>query len=137
MEQVCTDFFEDAHDTWSKQGAAALTEKQKHVLAVETLFGEISNGGLLQYLGNESHAFANWAAAGFTHIGLPQYAAIMERVTALFPDGTIPEDHDACWAIVSELDDGILTEIEQPFWSIYETVKAEFTSRVHAYIRQK
>ena len=84
-------------------GAKALSEKEKHVLSVETFYGEVTNGGLLQYLGNQS-AFANWAAAGFDQIGIPEYAVVMRRVGSLFPNGVIPEDDDDCWRIVEGLD---------------------------------
>lgn len=76
MELSCLTFFEKAHRKWSEHGKLALSEKEKYVLSVETFFGEVTNGGLLQYLSNESHAFANWATDGFERIGIPQYAAV-------------------------------------------------------------
>ncbi len=73
IERVCHDYFDAAHTKWSKQGSKALSSKERHVLAIETFYAEVTNGGLTQYLTNESHAFANWAAEGFEKIGIREF----------------------------------------------------------------
>jgi hypothetical protein len=138
MELACHAFFATAHEKWSERGAKALSEKEKHVLAVETFYGEVLNGGLLQYLGNESHAFANWAADGFDRIGIPEYAAVMREVGTLFPNGHIPEDGEECWHIVEGLDEEALEEIEDGFWSRFNTVdENEIRRKLYAYITDR
>lgn len=134
MELVCHAFFDKAHTKWNENGTEALSEKEKHVLSIETFYGEVTNGGLLQYLTNESHAFANWAADGFDRIGIPEYAVVMRRVASLFPNGIIPEDSLECDFIVFGLDDGILEEIEDGFWSRFRTDEGEIRRKLYAYI---
>jgi hypothetical protein len=131
MESVCHAFFEKALNKWAEHGAATLSEKEKHVLSVETFYGEVLCGGLLQYLDNQP-AFANWAAGGFDRIGMPEYAAVMRRVMALFPNGTISEDEE-CSDIVDGLE-GLLEQIEEGFWSRLRTDGDEIRRNLYAYI---
>ena len=86
-ESVCREFFDEAYDKWSQLGGAGLTEKEKHLLAIETFYGEVTNGGLQQYLGNESGAFARWAVDAFEAIGIPAYANVVRNVKASFSRG--------------------------------------------------
>jgi len=135
MERVCHACFNAAHDKWSDQGAAALSEKEKHVLSVETFYGQVLNGGLRQYLGNESNAFANWATEGFDRIGIPEYAAVMRQVCSLFPNDHIPEDNEECWNVVMGLDSDVLEKIEDGFWSRFNAAaEDEIRRKLYAYI---
>lgn len=134
MEQVCHAFVDKAHNTWLFRGSSALNAKQKHALAVETFYGEVCNGGLLQYLSNESGFFANWAAEGFQAIGIPEYSAVMSEVQRLFPDQTIPEDPDSIFSLVDALDDGVLEKIEKPFWHRYFDNENEIRVKLYAYL---
>ena len=76
MQSVCHAFFEQGHTKWSELGAKALSEKGSTSQRIDVL-RQVTNGGLLQYLGNQT-AFANWAAAGFDQIGIPEYACYEE-----------------------------------------------------------
>ena len=134
MEQVCHEFFEAAHQKWGELGAAGLNRKEKYALAAETFYGEVTNGGLVQYLGNESLAFANWAPEAFDKIGIPAFAELMRKVQALFPDSNIPQDHDKCCAVVDSLKDGTLESIEEAFWTRWRQDKTEIRKRLYAYI---
>ena len=69
MQKVCHEAFDKAHGKWGSIRKLFLTKKEKFILATETFYGEFSNGGLLQYLGNESGAFANWSVEAFKEIG--------------------------------------------------------------------
>ena len=60
MERDCYLAFDKAHDKWMAKGSSKLTDREKHILVAETFYGEFTNGGLIQFLGNESGSFANW-----------------------------------------------------------------------------
>lgn len=134
MEDACHQVVGQAEEIYLMDGAESLTERQKYALAVETFYGEVCNGGLSQYLVNESGAYANWAADGFRAIGIPEFAQIAARVQALFPEGLVPEDHEARLDIVKELDDAVLEEIEKPFWERYFADKSEIRRKLYAYL---
>src|SRR5688572_29242303 len=59
LERACHVVFDKAHWKWTVMGREALSLGEVTVIAVETFFGETCNGGLTQYLGNESGAFGN------------------------------------------------------------------------------
>lgn len=137
VAQVCDEFFDAAHAKWRQGGAAALSDKERHVLAVETFLGEVGNGGLAQYLGNESHAFAPWAAEAFARIGSRELAQVMRRVEALFPRAEIPDSYEACQAILAELDEGALEAIERTFLQRQAEYKSELRQKLYAYLTGK
>jgi len=134
MELVCHRFFDMAHSKWRKLGSSALSEKEKYVLAVETFYGEVTNGGLLQYLDNESGAFAGWAADAFEAVGIPAYAAIMRTVTNLFPQGVIPNDPNERASQVEAIDIERLEALEKLFWERYSTNKKEIRRSLFRFV---
>jgi hypothetical protein len=136
-ENFCAHFFNAAHNQWMARGSSSLSDKQKHSLAVETFHGEVCNGGLMQYLTNESGAFANWAADGFDAIGIPQYADIMRKVQALFHGGVIPEDTDVIFDLLDTLSEKVLEGIEQPFWDRYFSNEKEIPDKLYKYLTGK
>ena len=126
---LCHQCFDNAIDRWYEVGSAELTEKEKTVLSVETFFGETTNGGFVQFLTNESQAFANWAADALERIGLPEYAVIMRKVQDLFPDGIIPQDSDEPFELEAELE-----AIKKDFWKLYFANENEFRDKLYDYI---
>ncbi|MDF1740527.1 MAG: DUF4375 domain-containing protein [Verrucomicrobiales bacterium] len=135
IENFCENFFEAAHTKWSNQGSSSLTAKEKHFLAIETFYGEVLNGGLLQYLANESGSFAQWADESFEAIGIPTYATVIRNVKELFPNGLIPEDSNERWDFVETIDDDKLEAIEEPFWERYHANKNEIRELAFAYLK--
>lgn len=136
MEIVCHQYFDVAHDKWTEFGSSDLSEKEKFVLAVETFYGEVTNGGLLQFLGNESGAFAGWAVDAFEAVGIPTYADVMRNVTSLFLHGLIPEDPGERWAVVKAIDEKRIKAIEQSFWDRYFTDKKEIRRKLFEYLNR-
>ena len=134
IDNFCEDFCEAAHAKWTNQGSSNLSDKERHSLAIETFHGEVCNGGLLQYLGNESGAFAQWADDAFDAIGIPVYATVIRKVKELFPNGQIPEDSNERWDLVEAIDDDQLEEIEEPFWERYHDHKNEIRELMYAYL---
>lgn len=135
-ESVYHKFFDEAHNKWSHFGNAGLSEKEKFVLAIETFYGEVTNGGLQQYLSNESGAFAEWAVDGFEAIGILAYANIMRNVKSLFPQGVIPEDPRVRCDQMAAIDPNRLEEIEQSFWDRYNADAKEIRRRLFQYLSE-
>lgn len=135
-ENFCEDFFEAAHKKWSKRGKSALSEKEKHSLAVETFYGEMLNGGLRQYLYNESGAFAGWAESALTAIGVPECAQVVREVSSLFPNNLIPEDRDVRCDLLKEIPEARLESIEQPFWKAYHEDNYEIPRKLFEYLKK-
>src|SRR5262245_27439751 len=79
MERVCHAVFNEAHDKWSEEGRESINTSQLTVLCVETFFGEVCNGGLPQFLSNESGRNASFAPNALRRVGLAAYAVILEE----------------------------------------------------------
>ena len=97
MQRDCHLAFDKAHDKWMAKGSSKLTEREKYILVTETFYGEFTNGGLIQFLGNESGCFANWGVKAFKEIGIPAYSKLLNEVLNLFPNNYIPEDPSLRW----------------------------------------
>jgi hypothetical protein len=136
MEFACHKFFDVAHAKWSRRGPSALSDKERHVLAVETFYGEVNNGGLIQYLGNESGAFAGWAAEAFDAIGIPELADLMRNVQSLFPHGVIPEDPAVRWDLVEAIGREQLEALKPPSFNQYFTDSNEIRRKLFDYLNK-
>jgi hypothetical protein len=135
MEKTCHQHFDVAHTKWSSLGAASLSQKERVTLAVETFYGEVTNGGLLQYLGNESGAFAQWSVEAFQTIGIPEFADVMREVEKLFPNEVIPEDADERWDLVEVLNEATVEKIEDGFWPRYQSDESEIRKKLYEYLK--
>ena len=102
---------------------------------METFYGEVLNGGLDQYLGNESGSFAQWADEAFDAIGIPVYAEVIRNVKKLFPGGYIPENSEVRWDLIESIDEDKLEEIEDVFWKRYGENENEIRDLLYAYLK--
>jgi len=134
MEKVCHEFFDKAHGKWSTFGGLFLSKKEKYTLAIETFYGEVLNGGLLQYLGNESGNFANWSVDAFNEIDIPEISEAMKTVLTLFPKNKIPKNASKRWDILEEIDDKIFDKLEKPFWKRYNQDETEIRKKLYNYL---
>jgi hypothetical protein len=140
-EAACHAVFDQAHDKWTEHGRASLTEGEITVLCVETFFGETCNGGLFQYLWNESGMLAQYASAALRRVGLEKYAAIADQTLARCVV-TTEEDEDHPDKIITrhELpgevndDDEPFADLEGMFFALYFADKQEFRRKMLAYI---
>ncbi len=139
QEAACHFIFDKAHWKWTEHGDAVLTTGERTVLAVETFFGEGSNGGLVQFLENESGAYAQHLPEALERVGLTAYAPIARELRALFPDGISP-DPEARFDQIDSLDEEqavAMEELEDRFFELYLRKHAveEFRQKLAAYIR--
>jgi len=134
IENYCHDVFDAAHAKWHAKGSRKLSLKEKVVLSVESFHGEVLNGGIEQYLFNESGAFAQWAEEGFRLIGIPAFAEVMKEVGALFPGHSIPECSAKRSDILLRIEDEVFEKIEKPFWERYFGDQEEIRRKLFTYL---
>ena len=138
IESATHAIFDEAHEKWSDEGRESLSAGQLTVLAVETYFGEVLNGGFWQYFSNESGGLANVAATARREVGLGEYATVLESFLALFPQGYVLEDADdraeQLDAIDEQHDEDFIEQLEEPFWELYQKNKDEFRQKLFSYI---
>jgi len=140
-EAVCDAVFGQAHDKWTEHGRALLTEGEITVLCVETFFGETCNGGLWQYLWNESGILAQYASAALRRVGLDKFGTIADQTLARCVV-TTEEDEDHPDRIITRYelpgeitsDDEPFADLEEKFFALYFSDKSEFRRKMLAYI---
>lgn len=122
------------------QGVEAIPPALRTVLAVETFYGEVANGGLIQYLSNGYEAFAVHATAALDEVGLPLPAKVLRRALELFPreikESPEPDYFDYFDSIAEKFGpDYLENEIEQEFWDWYnDGHKDEIRNQLHEWI---
>jgi hypothetical protein len=137
LERATHAVFDEAYDAWTDEGRELLTEGQLTVLAVETYFGEVLNGGFWQYFSNQSGALANFAPAALRRVGLNKYADVLDSFLVLFPKGTVSEDattrHEQITGLDEQYGEEYLEQLERPFWDLYDNAD-EFRQKLFDYI---
>jgi hypothetical protein len=91
-QAACHAIFDEAHTSWSYTGRGSINSSQLTVMCVETFFGEVLNGGIEQYLTNESGRNASFGPDALRRVGLSAYAAILDE--ALKSCINTPEEND-------------------------------------------
>jgi len=137
IEAACHFIFDKAHWKWTEHGEPALTTGERTVIAVETFFGETCNGGLLQFLLNESGAFARDLPASLMRVGLTAYVPLALELTRLFP-AALSRDPDARGDQLDALDGGddTLAALSERFFELYHHDEGRvFRERLIEYIR--
>ena len=140
-EAACHAVFDEAHIKWIFAGRNAINDSQLTVLCVETFFGEVCNGGLDQYLGNESGRNASFGSEALRRVGLPKYAEILEDAltrctnTPLENEFGIMEDFfEPSESDGNGDDDGPLGDLDNRFAELYFANKTEFRDKLFQFI---
>jgi hypothetical protein len=150
LERAIGVVFDEAHGKWTDSIPddesddqrcdilEVLTEGQITVLAVETYFGEVLNGGHYQYFSNESGGLANYAPAALRRVGLGEFAPVVAGFIALFPDGRVPEDsevrQESLDRIADQYDDAFFERLESQFDKLYHRRKTREQEKLFSYI---
>jgi hypothetical protein len=119
LEAVCHFIFGRAHTKWSDHGSAALSVGERTVIAVETFVGETCNGGLIQYLGNESGAFAKDLPEALMRVGLVEFVPIALEMKKLF-GAPLAEDSGERWEQLEEVDETALDQLSDKFFDLLD-----------------
>jgi|GEM_PF-5603670 len=113
-----------------------LTEGDIIIYNISTLIGEVCNGGIMQYMTNESGQWAHHCGRSLRTIGLPEYAQIIERCIAAFTDKTTPEAwEDDLYDYMNEQEEPF-DAMEQALWERFHRHEGELLNKLAAYIRQ-
>lgn len=116
LEAACHVAFDKAHTKWCD---------------------EVCNGGFVQYLGNESGAFAQDLPEALTRVGLMEYVPIALELRALFPGG-IPRDETIRWRAVEQLSETgtALEDLTHRFFEVHDHAADDsFRQKLFALIR--
>jgi hypothetical protein len=138
MEAACHPVFDEATKRLAVAGRGALTEGQITVVCVETFFGEVCNGGLQQYLINQSPT-ASACANALRRVGLAAYAEIIEQTLQICTNrpalNEFGELEDDFWLPDFETDDDFpLKELDTRFFEFYFAEEDEFRRHLFQYV---
>ena len=91
---------------------SGLSVGERAIHAVHRCAGEVANGGFWQYFGNSTGILAYEAVRGFQLVGALEYAELLEKAIARFPDGTMPLNwKDRCQVMNDMIANGTAQEI--------------------------
>jgi hypothetical protein len=143
-EAACHCIFDKASDIWQLEDPDTLTEGQITVICVETFFGEVCNGGIVQYLDNIAGEWAFRGVDSLQRVGLPAYADILKRALHLHHPAPIPTDRKTWLLELEALRDTHLSDsfeddydsYDREFFALYHRNRTEFRDRLFSYIVQ-
>lgn len=113
-----------------------MTEGDEIVYTVWTFLGEVCNGGIQQYLGNQSGDWAHRCGPSLRKIGASHYAEIIEAALNRFTTkGSLPRAawEDELYAFWKTSQDPH-KEFDDRFYSYYFKNKQELEGLLYAYI---
>ena len=130
----------DASRKWREHGKASLTEGQITVLCVEWFFGEVCNGGIDQYLFNQSGRMASEGPGALERVQLHEYANILRSALSRcdnHPDNSendFGEREDYYSPDPELLGVHALDDLDRAFFTLYHSNQREFRDRLYEYI---
>jgi hypothetical protein len=127
------DFHARLWKTLKAKGRKALTEAQRHVLAVESFDGQVRNGGLSQYFFNSSGDDWRHAQAGLETMGSKERLAILKQALAKFgPAGPSTERRKRMdqLARVANSEDSPFEKLDSRYYASKESVEVMVTRYV-------
>jgi hypothetical protein len=142
LEAATHAVFDAVYEKWITIGTDSLTTGERTTYCVETVFGEVCNGGIAQYLDNESGLLAVQAPDALQRVGLPHYAAIIAEALSMCEQSDVPEDLDSDdprsrfieWNLKNGTPESAMEELESKFSSLYSADKTEFRRKLFEYI---
>ncbi len=141
-ETVTQTVFDQAYVKWITFGNDALTVGELTVYCVETTFEEVCNGGIGQYLGNESGQLAKYCPDSLQRLGLTEYARIMQeaidRCRFIELESEVDDDDPRSpwieWMPATGNEDDLFDDLEKRFFELYFADKTEFRRKLFRYI---
>ena len=124
-----------------KRGLEGLTRGERlfHILWF-VMDSDIENGGLHQFLTNSSGDFAEEAKRGLQEIGARKVLAVLNDASAVFPDGVVPADRDARYAVLEAQEkrdgDAVWAKWDALSDKYDRAAKAELYSRLLRWVRE-
>lgn len=125
-----------AEGLWAKQrqrGSGALTQPQRHWLAVTALDNEVNNGGFAQYFFNSSGDDWKDALAGLEAMQMKQRAALLAAAVGKFGASSPSAERNERQQQLSKLirrDEGLFNPFDDQYYALKEVVEVQATRYV-------
>lgn len=135
LEESIGYFFEKAH--WRAVDGQP-SEGETIVVAIEQFLGEMFNGGVYQYLTNESGALAGQLATSFRRLGFHEWSHLADEIAAFFP-GEVPQRGSERFTQLEHIDWEKAAGIDSRFSELWDTAGCtidECRRRLRDYIAQ-
>jgi hypothetical protein len=113
-----------------------MTEGDIIVYTIWTFLGETCNGGIIQYLTNQSGGWAHLCGPSLREIGADKYADIIEECIRTFTNAESPQDPkwESDLDAYSDDQEEPFEGIESRFWNLYHANKDELPDALYKYI---
>lgn len=101
-----------------------------YYFAVQVFVGDVANGGLTNYLGNEASNYWRYAREGFLAIKAARQAALFDQALSYFPESTPSIDWGERNAQLREMcvkDPGLFSSIESQLIDLLPDLEAKLT----------
>lgn len=131
MDRAIDALFDAAYDKVSFR-PGEMTSGDILVYNISTFVGEVANGGVTQYILNESGRWAPHLLQSLYTIGADVYAGIWEECLAVFAVGKEPDEWED--AIFDLDEDDPFHAQETRFFELYHANKRELIELLYAYI---
>ncbi len=137
-EAACHWVCDRADDILNSSSPDSISKSLLSVVCVETFFGEVCNGGFVQWLDNNHGRIAHRCPAALRRVGLPQYAELAAQALRVHHPGPMPESI-AAWEPALERirdvhDSDDYASLETTFFEHYHANREEFRNRLFDYI---
>jgi hypothetical protein len=114
-----------------REGAASLSEPERHFLGVYQLHTNVNNGGFYGFFTNASGDFAVAALAGLEAVGAPHIHSLLARACSVFPSGVVPATQGEREVLLQDSSGGDKwADLDKPnrFQQFFEPLDREFYS---------
>lgn len=114
-----------------------LTPGQRAVYALDWIRKEVGNGGFDQLLENSTGSLLPEAIEGADRIGADDYAALLRRAAAIFPNGDVPRDHEERADFLDRDPDRhaeVLDALDDEFFDLIDNPTRNLTSLLAVFI---
>lgn len=102
-----------------------LSEAERNFIYVDTLEGQVNNGGFEQFFFNSSGEYTYQVVAAYNAIGAIKTVKIIEEAIMLFPVQPVPKDTDERRDMMEDLDESIADKwdkLDNEFYKYEESI---------------
>ena len=115
FRQLWRELIDKAYGT--PDGFDRLSDDEKHYFAVQSLIGEVYNGGFDQYFHNSSGDTYRFAELGLIRMGATHSIALLRSAKSrLFGKAMVPREQEERWSILRNLDSDDLDDLDKAFY---------------------
>ena len=123
-------------DGASPENIDALTPSAKVLYLVQTLDGEVFNGGFHQYFSNSSGKFAHKTLFALYDLGATRRAGLLQRAIATFPNKRVSRHRKERNDELDKTDSAILDALYSEYYALEKDGGEDLSERIHSFMRQ-